>query len=316
MSELTDGFEGIDLEEYIAATETIEVIFPKITERRANLSMVGVNARTYNHWRLIGLVGEMAIDGEPKQWVKLNIYDFVWLKIIQALREFGIPLDTIKSLREELDVNFIAEVINELDDYAQFLREQSKVSEERIKQEINNIKILANTIQDLEPEDKHLVSVLGSLIHKILLTGSDAYIVIYKSQEGFGFGTYTFSNINDFSKFYSEWFKVPHLTIPLANIIDHFMQEPKNEVNLEVWGFINKNEKKVLDAIRNNEYKEITITKVNGEESPIIEVLSIGNITEEKAKDIRRLLGLNQYEEITLKYRNDKNLYFKNKKRI
>jgi DNA-binding transcriptional MerR regulator len=316
MSELTDGFEGIDLQSYIAATAAIEHIFPKITERRANLSMVDVNARTYNHWRTIGLVGEIAQGGEPKQWVKLNIYDFVWLKIIQALREFGIPLETIKELRLELDLNVIAEVITDLDNYVQFLREHSQISEERIAQEINNIKIIANDIQDLEPEDKHLVSVLGSLIHKILITGSDAYIVIYKSLEGFEFGTYTFSGINDFSNIFTQWFKVPHLTIPLANIIDHFMQEPRNEKNLEVWGFINKNEKKVLDAIRNNEYKEITITKDKDGESPIIEVIGIGNITEEKAKEIRRLLGLSQYDEITLKYRNDKSIYFKNKRRI
>jgi len=48
----------------------------------------------------------------------------------------------------------------------------------------------------------------------------------------------------------------------------------------------------------------------------IIESVQDGDIMEQKAKEIRRILGLDAYSEITLKYRNDKHIYFKNKKRI
>ena len=47
-----------------------------------------------------------------------------------------------------------------------------------------------------------------------------------------------------------------------------------------------------------------------------IDVITSENITDEKAIHIRKILGLNEYDEINLKYRNSKNLYVKNKKRL
>jgi hypothetical protein len=37
---------------------------------------------------------------------------------------------------------------------------------------------------------------------------------------------------------------------------------------------------------------------------------------DEKAKEVRRILGLKEYEEIVIKYRNDKHVYVKNTRRI
>jgi hypothetical protein len=95
------------------------------------------------------------------------------------------------------------------------------------------------------------------------------------------------------------------------------LDEPQNETNLFYWGFINEDEKKVLHAIRSKEFKELTI-RLNGpkKEELILEALIDGDILEQKAKEIKRILGLNQYSELTLKYRNDKHIYFKNKTRL
>jgi hypothetical protein len=96
-----------------------------------------------------------------------------------------------------------------------------------------------------------------------------------------------------------------------------FLDKPQNETNLFYWGFINDDEKKVLDAIRSKEFKELTI-RLNGpkKEEMILEAMIDGDILEQKAKEIKRILGLNQYSELTLKYRNDKHIYFKNKTRL
>lgn len=306
--------EGYD--RYLKALAEIENIYPTITEKRLSLSVANVTGRIYYHWRKLGLIGEIPIEGESKQWVKLNIYEFVWLQIIKSLREFGIPLETIRELRGTLDTNFLEEIKDELDEYANFLREQTQMTENRIAQEIKNLKFAIDSAKDLPAEEKYLINILGTLVHGILLTGINASIVLYKSETGFQYGTYTFESIDDFSSIYSKWFKVPHLIIPLNNIIEEFMENPKNEKQLELWGFINKNEKKVLEAIRNQDFDEIIISKDKINDEPIVEVIKIGNITDYKASEIRKLLGLNQYDEITIKYRNNKDLYFKNKKRI
>ena len=73
---------------------------------------------------------------------------------------------------------------------------------------------------------------------------------------------------------------------------------------------------KVIDAIRNKDFKEIIIKQDGNKDSIVIEIEKDGNILDQKAKEIKRILGLNEYSEVTIKYRNDKNLYFKNKTRI
>lgn len=72
----------------------------------------------------------------------------------------------------------------------------------------------------------------------------------------------------------------------------------------------------VIKAIREKDFKEIVIKQDEKKESIIIEVEKDGVIIDEKAKEVKRILGLNEYSEVTIKFRNDKNLYFKNKTQL
>jgi hypothetical protein len=105
----------------------------------------------------------------------------------------------------------------------------------------------------------------------------------------------------------------PHLEIPINNLILEFLNEPKSEKYAEIFGMINAKEMKVLEAIRKGDFVEINI-KYNKKDELIIETIKDGEITDEKATYIRKLLGLNKYEEISLTYRNDKKLYIKSRK--
>ena len=70
-----------------------------------------------------------------------------------------------------------------------------------------------------------------------------------------------------------------------------------------------------MEAVRKKDFLEINI-KLDKTNEINIDVVKDGTITDEQANKIRKILGLNQYEEVLVKYRNDKNLYFRNKKRI
>lgn len=304
-----------DLEKYLEAFEALERIYPRITERKANLGMVGVNARTYIHWRDLGLVGDDYVKGDKKLWVKLNLYEYVWLRTIKTCRDFGIPIDVIKELKSVLICNFLNLIAEDLNGYIDFLTEDATFSLEKIS-EIKRLSEIAIEHKDeIPPEDFFITTLLGGLVNTVLIYKDEAYIIIYKTKDSFSFGSYTFKSMEGFEKYISEWVSVPHLNIPLKLFIEEFMEHPKNETNLEFWGFINKNEKKVLEALRRKDYKEIVIKK-NNDDDIIIEAIMDGNIIEQKAKEIKRLLGLNQYSEITIKFRNEKHLYFKNKTRL
>jgi hypothetical protein len=73
---------------------------------------------------------------------------------------------------------------------------------------------------------------------------------------------------------------------------------------------------KVIEAIRKRDFKEIIIKLDGNKKTIVIEIEKDGNILDQKAKEVKRILGLNEYSEVTIKFRNDKNLYFKNKTRL
>jgi hypothetical protein len=66
--------------------EKAELYFPKIAERKSNLTVTGINTRTFYHWKSQGLIDYEIEDNEKRSWVRLNIFEFVWLRIIKTSR--------------------------------------------------------------------------------------------------------------------------------------------------------------------------------------------------------------------------------------
>jgi hypothetical protein len=58
------------------------------------------------------------------------------------------------------------------------------------------------------------------------------------------------------------------------------------------------------------------LKRKNKQEDFIIEATIEEDVMNEKAKEIRRILGMNEYSEVNIKFRNDKHLYIKNKMKI
>jgi hypothetical protein len=141
-------------------------------------------------------------------------------------------------------------------------------------------------------------------------------LIITKSNNLFDF-TYVFYNqYVDIINEHTSIFEKPHLNIPIRQIIFEFLEEPRNEKYLDVWGFIRKDERKVLDALRNKDFVELIIKRKGQSEDFIIEATVEKDVMNEKAKEVRRILGMNEYQEVTVKLRNDKHLFIRNKMKL
>jgi hypothetical protein len=147
------------------------------------------------------------------------------------------------------------------------------------------------------------------------LLNNNASIIIYRKDGDFGIGISQQKGTFLPDPENLSMLELPKLTIPIYPLIEGFFNEPKSERIAESFGLINPKEKKVLDAIREKDFLELHI-KLDNNNELIIDAIKDGNVTDVQATNIRKILGLNSYEEVTLKYRNDKNLYFKNKKRL
>jgi hypothetical protein len=97
------------------------------------------------------------------------------------------------------------------------------------------------------------------------------------------------------------------LNIPIKPLIELILESEDFEKYNVNYNFFNEKEQKVLELLRNDDYKEITIKKGN---DGLIHVESKYQLDykNEKAKEIRKIMGLKEYERIELIQRNDKHI--------
>ncbi|MDC3352283.1 MerR family transcriptional regulator [Crocinitomicaceae bacterium] len=296
--------------------EQFEKIYPKITEYFMPLSITGVSARTYLHWKSKGLIPDSQTNEGQREWVRLNLIDYVWIKIIQVMRDFGMPLETIKQTKELLFENILAVLVPDKEDYLNFLRTESDVDPEKI-QSISELIDLASDAMENNPEefDVH-TTIIGSMISDLLIKNDRGSVIITKSGKEFDVSFFSYKTLDDFKNIVLPLLESPHIQIPIRKLIEDFFDDPKSDKFVDSFELLNFKEKKVIDAIRKKDFKQIIIKQDQAEESIIIELERDGDILDQKAKDVKRLLGLNEYSEVTIKYRNDKHIYFKNTTRL
>ncbi len=306
-------FSTQELDEIV---EKIELHYPNISERRTNLNVTGINTRTFYHWKSLGLIDYEIEDNEKRSWVKLNIYEFVWLRIVQTARDFGLNISTLLKLKEISFYNATEFALQNIEEYKEIKRNIFKLSEEQLEIDLAMIKEMNEDIDFQSSEDRYIFSFLGILILTSILKEQEIFLIITKAKGLFEFSYYVHNELTNFSTDFIDDINNPHLMIPIKPIIEEFMEEPKNEKHLESWGFIKKDEKRILDAIRNKDFQELHLKRKNKQEDFIIEATIEEDVMNEKAKEIRRILGMNEYSEVNIKFRNDKHLYIKNKMKI
>ena len=314
-------------------------LLPKLIEHRVPVSVLNINRRVFFHWKQEGL-----IDYEPyiveienkedknskkvKKWLHLNAFDMLWLLMVKELRSFNIDLKTIKELKTYLDKSiFDIDKDSFLQIPDELFHEQieaqkksmkplgeSKEIEERIFNEITAEKL--DKLVSLFPDElKPFMNQLGSAFTSVLFYNFNPILLIKKriGSEGIGFemlvpeihaglGSIEFADdlVNTLNK--EIVFSLP--IRPFFELIftddDYF----KYCVDFELF---DSKEQQLLEIIKSDDYKEIIISKgKNG-------VLTIKSsyekeVKDEKAKEIKKLLGLNQYEKAEVIFRNDKHL--------
>ena len=185
------------------------------------------------------------------------------------------------------------------------------------KEKLNAIKRIIYKFKEqggFPEEYKIYATLLGAEIISTLLRGTQVSLIVLKKENEFIGGFTSFDSKSNFDHLLSIY---PNIQIPIKRIIEEFFEESNNEQIIETLGLISVNEKKVIDVLKSKDFKEIIIKKNNGMHDISIEVIKETDIlNEDKIKEIKRILGLNEYSEITLKMRNSKHLYLKNKFKI
>lgn len=289
--------------------------------REIPLSATGVTSRVFFYWKEKELINYKATKkGDKRERVKLNYFEAFWLMIIKELRVFGIPDKHIKGIRFVLFKT------------AAQLYKEGLISKEELMRQLGSLSVNGEELSDLNqtfddylegiekiPEsDLPFLTILGSILSMLILLNDSPVLVLMPNTDPEKMekiplildvvSEYETSTENRASELMNS--KISKLTIPLRPIFEKlFMSGIKNEQFLH-YRLITDKENQILNLIQKGDFKEILIKKTD--EEPVVLVKGKGEIIGEKVKEIRRILGVKDYDNITLKFRNEKHIYYEN----
>jgi len=266
------------------------------------LSEAGVDSKSYYYWKSKKLISnEMG-----RKWVELSGVEYVWIQILKTLQRYNCTIKTMqdvhyqlftKAYEENLANRILVENINHF----------KKVSAERelTRNESAALDALLQ-FKDDQLLQNHLRGEISYLYHYIIKSfreGIEHYIILLENGE--------IKITHDSNMLYE---RTPMLILPLSNYICVLIMENQKESILTSSGFITEEEYSVIKAIRSNNANSITISfKREDKRIKKIECASSGILSEDKSREIMRILGIKNYSSISLKTRNGTTLSFEKK---
>jgi hypothetical protein len=313
-------------------------VFPKLAEHRVPIKALDIDSRVFFHWKKKGIIDyepykeefentSKTSDEKVKKWVQLNAFDMLWLLIVKELRKFNMDLETIRELKEYL--NKPTYNIGE-DSFNQFSEEDiqknikklmpAALEDEVMKTILEGVtaKKLDDFLVLIDDEIQPYFTPIGTAFLSVLLNETNPILMIKNKINSdkmeFGIRIPEIALIDE-NKFITEMINDISqnviLNIPIRPFFEFIFTDDALFKYCKEFELFNSKEQKVLDILKSGDYKEINITKDSKG------VLTIKRTYEEevrdsKAKELRRLLGLNQYEKAEVIFRNDKHLVINN----
>ena len=101
------------------------------------------------------------------------------------------------------------------------------------------------------------------------------------------------------------------INVPMVPLVSKMFEDSEFDKYNFQFDLFNQNEKKIIDALNDDLCKEIKVTKHQSGDITL-NLTFESDVKNEHAKEVRRILGLKQYEKIELVYRNEKHLIIHN----
>ena len=124
---------------------------------------LGVPSRVMTHWKKTGILNTQ----EGREWVRLTVLDYFWVKVIEDLRSFGMSLQTIKKVKDQLfETIGVSEFLDEL---GEFDKQKLDKHNEFLFKDVD-LKDVLDEIQEKDPDFiKHLKQWDVPMFHNMVI---------------------------------------------------------------------------------------------------------------------------------------------------
>lgn len=220
-----------------------------------SISALNLTRQELNQWKAEGLI--KSNDSELREWVRVNFFDFIWLKMIDIMRQSKIPFTTIHKLKKEFF---------EIDDQElrYLLSNAYKQGKDEIpKGEVMNLIEKEVVSQDYPPAVmalfKRYFPPFNLFIFGLMIERSPISILVN------AYGQTVYLNPNQLAKTnvteaLVAFLSKPFIGVPMHTLLDEFYDNPKIKLaeQQQVCN-LTKLETKVLGLLRKENIKEIRI---------------------------------------------------------
>lgn len=308
--------------------------YPLLTEKKIPLKPLDIHPRVYFNWKQEGLLNEKESNPNDekiafqRRKVFLNAFEALWVLIIKELRNLNIDLKTILELKKflftivQVDENKVGaptfeEIINT------FLETIPLELHDAVKEQLSEENIDGFLENVIDEESIIAFKYIGSLLTDVLLLKKAVSIVIIKETKTSELDFFIAQNnsnasIKEKEELYEQY--AIHLSnntlinIPIVPLVSQLFEDESFEKYCVSFGLFNSHEKKLLKALNDDSCKKINVIKYDSERITF-DITKEVDVKGDSAKEIRKILGLKQYEKVEVIYRNDKHLVIKNTQR-
>lgn len=265
------------------------------------LKDIGVSAKVMNDWIKYALVDEVKVKGK---WRRFTLKEAIWIKLIEELRFFGIPLKTIKAIKENV-YDFNGGLIAEAKSY--FERNADKSEVYRIINESSKSIEMASSCEKLGIRMEYLSQLSTYITHT--LSGGMNPVFIYSNEiEGFfniGDTSFEGEEVQNKKEVFEKIISTQSFVlINLKSLILKFFADEKESSDLNFYlGLMNSKEKKLIERIRSSNYSKITI---NLQEGKIVLTRAQKKDNDEIIRQIARLIKRGDFVDLEISARDGK----------
>lgn len=287
--------------------------YPKIMEPLAKPSSLDFTAREFFYWCDKGIIDMPKVKDAQSPWRRLNLLDVIWIRIVKELRKFNFPFPSIVKIKADLFQNVFLKLVDLNDDEISSIL--NEIEDVDLKNIFHQIISQANKNPELlKKEFGQLVSPIGALLAEILIWNRVIYMHVCKIEDDFVvvFEGYSMQPASPETLLALK--SGTHLSLCLNELIAEHLLDVKCEKINKDFGLISDQELEILAAIRNKEITEITINKGQNEKLTFV-VTKRTELKDDQVQMIKRLLRMNEFDDVRVVLRNDKHLYLENKTR-
>jgi len=279
----------------------------RIKERKFTVKDIEADYRWIDHWYAKGLlIGNY----EERKWRKFNLVEYVWLKMILRMRAFNISLETIRSVKDTLDVDYTMgdfmknsdiDLMGIIPKFAPSGKETAAKIILKDKEVLENIKHFSINLLEL-----YIMDILTLYSYYSILINPNGEIIPIK---------YSYLELYSDKMEFKNFITKSYASISITEILRDFILEKDIDLNNKRrLAILTEEESLVLNAIRQDDLKSVVIKFDNDKKMNLLEEVRESKI--DKAARLAELIMAKGYQDITIKTQDGQIVYCENKKKI